>query len=201
MSIGAVDSSLMAAVNQVYGATAGQNVTPVEDTEKGRAVTEDTFTLSPEAERALELPWLFGVEPGKPITLEDMRTFAAEQLDAFGTRFRALLRGNDIDTSQPVTLGHESGTGRLIVTNDHPDAEKIEGLLAENPDLRNMYTGATSALTLARHGEEHAKFADAYAQNPQAAVAQYAYLFNSSWDANVTFSSDSYEVAYHRTAR
>lgn len=201
MSIDAVNSSLMAAVHQVYGATAGRNVTPVEDSEKDKAATEDMFTLSAAGEKTLGLLGLFGVEPGKPITLADMRAYASEQLDGFRKGFQAMLRGHGIDTSQPVTLGHEFGTGRLIVTNNHPDAEKIEGLLAERPELCNTVTGATSALALARHGEEHAKFADAYGQNPQAAVAQYAYLFNTSWDANVTFSSDSYEVAYNRTIR
>jgi hypothetical protein len=201
MSIDVVNSSLAAAVNQVYQTTPRTNAAAVEGASDKAVGTEDTLTLSPEAEKALELPWLFGVEPGKPITLADMQAFAAEQLNSFRKGFQAMLRGNDIDTSQPVTLGHEFGSGRLIVTNDHPDAEKIEGLLEERPDLRNMYTGATNALALAKHGEEHTKFAEAYAQNPQAAVAQYSYLFNSTWDASVTFSGDSYEVAYDRVFR
>lgn len=197
MSIDAVNSSMVATVSQVYQ-TAQTSVAAVVEANSKVADTEDTFTLSPEAEKALELPWLFGVEPGKPITLADMRAYAQDQLESFNKGFRTLMGENGINTSQPVTLGTESGSGRLIVTNDHPDAEEIEALLEENPDLRNMYTGGTGALALAKHCEEHSRFADAYAQNPQAAVAQYSYLFNSTWDTSVTFSGDSYEVAYNR---
>ncbi len=198
MSIDAVNSSLVAAVNQVYQTTPQTNTAALEETNSKAADTADTLTLSPEAEKALELPWLFGVEPGKPITLADMQAFAQEQLETFSKGFRTLMRENDIDTSQPIALGHEFGSGRLIVTNDHPDAEKIEALLAENPELGNSYTVATSTLRLIKHAQEHAQFTEAYAANPQGAVAQYAYLFNSTWDTSVTFSRDSYDVAYNR---
>jgi len=201
MSIAAVNASLMAAVNQVYQSVASRNVTKAEKAEDDRAAKQDTVTLSDEAQQALELPSLFGTEPGEPITITKMKAFATEQLDTFASKFRALMHANDIDTSQPIELGHEPGTGRLIVTNDHPEAEKIEALLEDRPDLRNMYTGATSALSLTKHVEEHVKFAAAYAQNPQAAVAQHAYLFNTRWDTSVVFSEDSYDVQYDRVPR
>jgi hypothetical protein len=199
--IDTVNASLAAAVNQIYQTTPRAKTGALEETGSKAAETEDALTLSSEAWKALRLPALFGVEPGKPITLEDMQAFADEQLDAFGKGFRALLRGNDIDTSQPITLGHEPGTGKLIVTNDHPDADKIEALLEKNPELCNQYTAATSTLALIKQGEEHSKFAEAYGKNPQAAVAQYAYLFDTQWDASVTFTGDDTEVAYNRVPK
>jgi hypothetical protein len=191
----------MAAVNRICRLATGTKVAPSEKEEDNEPIAGDALSLSQEARQALELPALFGTEPGEPITVKTMRTFATNQLDTFAEKFRALMRANDIDTSQPIELGHEPGTGRLIVTNDHPDAEKIETLLEENPILRNMYTGATSTLSLAKHAEEHRKFAEAYTENPQAAMAQYAYLFNTRWDTSVAFSEDSYEVAYDRVPR
>lgn len=188
------------ALNQIYQTTRTRTEAPAE-TPSGAAETEDTLTLSGDAQKVLQLPALFGVEPGKAITLADMQTFADEQLEAFGKGFRALMRGNDIDMSRPITLGHEYGSGRLIVTNDHPDADRIESLLAKNPELCNQYTAATNTLALVKHGQEHAKFAQAYAENPQAAVAQYAYLFNMRWDASVTFTEYDTEVAYSRVPR
>ncbi|NLZ07829.1 MAG: hypothetical protein GXY19_21870 [Phycisphaerae bacterium] len=188
------------ALNQIYQTTRTRTEAPAE-TGSPEAETEDALTLSGEAQAVLQLPSLFGVEPGRAITLADMQAFADEQLEAFGKGFRALMRGNDIDMSQPVRLGHEYGGGRLIVTNGHPDADKIEGLLAENPALCNQCTAATSTLALVKHGQEHAKFAQAYAESPQAAVAQYAYLFDTRWDVSVTFTEDDTEVAYSRVPR
>lgn len=196
MSISAVDRSLTAALNQIYG-TAGVTGEPAETTDQ-TVPTDDSATLSPLAQ---QLSSLFGTEPGKAVTLDDLREFADEKLKEFQERFEALLEANGIDMSQPITLGHEYGSGRLIVTNGHPDADKIEQLLAKNPDLRNLYTSATSALTIAKHGEEHSRFAQAYEQNPLAAVAQFSYLFNSQWDARVTFSQDGFEAAYNRVPR
>lgn len=196
--IDAVDSSR--ALNPVYQTTRTRTDAPAE-TGSPEAEREDTLTLSGEAQAVLQLPSLFGVEPGKAITLADMQAFADEQLDAFGKGFRALMRGNDIDMSQPITLGHEYGTGKVLVTNDHPDADRIESLLAKNPELCNQYTAATNTLALVRHGQEHAEFSQAYAENPQAAGAPYAYLFNTRWDVSVTFTEDDIEVAYSRVPR
>jgi hypothetical protein len=199
--IDTVNSSLAAALNQVYQVAPKAKTASTQQAAGKTTETEDMLTLSGEAKKALELPWLFGVEPGKPITTKDMKAFANEQMDAFGQGFRALMRDNDIDTSQPITLGHEPGTGKLIVTNDHPDADEIEALLEKNPELCNQFTAATSTLALIRHGEEHSQFAEAYAKNPQAAVAQYSYLFDTQWNASVTFTGDDSEVAYNRVPR
>jgi len=196
MPISAVDRSLTAALNQIYGTTRASGVSQ-EGTEEASS-TEDSAVLSPQV---LQLSSLLGTEAGQAITLNDLQTFANEKLAEFQKRFTALLEANGIDTSQPITLGHESGSGRLVVTNDHPDADKIEQLLAKDFDLSNTYTAATSALAIARHGEEHSRLAQAYESNPLAAVAQFSYLFNSQWDAKATFQQDGFDVSYSQVPR
>ncbi len=199
--IDTVGSSWVSAVNQVYQTAPRTKTKAVEEMAGRMAETHDTLTLSEDGQKSLLMSRLFDVEPGKPITLKDMKAFAEKKLDSFGDGFRALMRGNDIDMSQPITLDHEYGTGRVIVTNDHPQAERIEKLLAENPDLSNQYTAATATLALIKHGEEHSKFAEAYAKDPQAAVAQYSYLFDTRWDTSVTFTGDDTQVDYNRVPK
>jgi hypothetical protein len=201
MSIGAVDTSSVAAIGQAYRLTACTGASQGESTGQTGTTAEDYFTLSSEGEKVLHLSSLFGTEPGKPITLDDIQAFAEKQLESFNQHFKALLRENGIDTSQPITLGHEYGTGRVIVTNDHPQADEIEALLKKDLDLCNTYIGGTNALELIRHGQEHSKFAQAYAENPQMAVTQFSYLFNSRWEAAVSFSDGGYGVAYQRVSR
>ena len=207
MSVDAVNSSMAAALNQVYQTAPQTKAATPEETGSGTMNITDVLALSPEGRKALEFPWLFGVKPFKPATLAFMDRYATNELDSFSEKFQALLRDNGIDTSQPITLGLKPGTGRVIVTSDHPDAEKIATLLEEepklkNPKLHNIYRGAIKALEIVKHGEEHEKFDEAYAENPQAAAAEYAYLFNgqfnATWSASVKFSGDGYEVAYNR---
>ncbi len=144
---------------------------------------------------------LFDTQPGAPITGADIQAFADKKLKEFAAGFAALLKANGIDPATPVTLGHEPGTGRVIVTNDSPDADKINRLLANNLDLCNTYTAGTSALETLKQLEEHTQFAQAYAQDPQGAVARFRYLFTTQWNADVTFAGDQFDVAYHRSSR
>ncbi|MGD2093836.1 MAG: hypothetical protein PVH77_02400 [Phycisphaerales bacterium] len=200
MSIEAVSASLVTSVGKVYQQTENTGVQQVAEAAKSsKFEPEDSFTLSNEGQKALETLSLFGTEPGEPITLEDIKSWASRGLNEFNGRFRTMLSKNGIDMTKPITLGHERGTGKLIVTNDHPQAQEIEELLEDNFELSNMYTGITNALSFAKHFEEHLEFADAYEQNPQAAVAQYSYLFNTHWDVDISFLDGGYDVTYNRT--
>jgi hypothetical protein len=145
---------------------------------------------------ATRLPSLFDTEPGKAVTLADLTSFAEKKLDTFNKQFEALLEANGIDTSTPITLDHVFGSGRVVVTNDHPQAGQIDELLGQDFELCNTYTAATSALEIAKQGEEHARFAKAYAQDPQMAVAQFSHFLNTHWDVQVAFSQDGYKVGY-----
>ena len=112
MSIGAVNTSLMAAVNQVYQSVAGRNVTKAEKAEDDRAARQDTVTLSGEAQQVLRLPALFGTEPDEPVRYASLKAFGTAQLNTFDKEFRALMHANDIDTSQPIArLSGSSMTG------------------------------------------------------------------------------------------
>lgn len=196
MSISSVNGSLTSVLNTLYGTagTSGSSQSSAEET----SLSEDSVTLSPQA---LQLSALFGTEAGQSISMGNLATFATKKLDEFEKQFKSLMEANGVDTSQPITLGHEYGTGRVVVTNDHPDADKIEQLLAQNRDLCNTYTAATSTLSIVKQAQEHGRFAEAYEKNPLAAVAQFSYLFNNSsrWGAKVTFQEDGYEVSYNQT--
>jgi len=194
MSISAVDRSLASALNQIYGAGGTNKFQASTDASSA----QDSATLSPQA---MQLSSLFGTGSDQAITLNELVSFANKKLEEFQKKLRELLEANGIDTSQPISLAEESRSGRLKVTNDHPDADKIEQLLAENPELANTYRAATSTLEIAKHGEAQSRFAEAYESNPLAATAQFSYLFNSQYDARVTFSETGYDVTYLQVPR
>ncbi len=165
--------------------------------ETNTTATDAEFIQSPSA--SLNLTGLFGKAPGELITIDEIKSFGMQQMESFQDQFTALLEANGIDTSIPITLTHEYGSGDIIVTNDHPDADQIEALLEDNHDLRNVYTSTTNALGLAKTAEEGRLFQEAYRQNPRAAVAQYNYLFGSSWDISTTFCDDEFQMDYQRS--
>ena len=199
---GTLNALLAAAVKNAAPQTQAATIQK-DDTQTGSNESEAaSVEISDDGKTLLStLDSFMGVKSGEAITIEDMKSFADQQLQAFEREFKALLRDNNIDTSVPVKLGHEYGSGKVIVQGSHPDADKIESLLSDRPDLCNTYSSATGALSLARNAEEYVKFGNAYEKNPRAAVAQYSYLFNMQWDAEVTFENEGYEVSYNHTVK
>ncbi len=167
--------------------------------------TDETNTTGTNAEfvpsqpTTLKLSSLFGKASGESISIDEIRSFGTQQMENFHDQFTALLKANGIDTSIPITLAHENGSGDVIVTSDHPDADRIEALLEENDELRNTYTSATGAFGLAKTAEEGNLFQEAYRQNARAAMAQYNYLFGSSWEVTTTLCEGEFQLDYQRS--
>lgn len=94
------------------------------------------------------------------------------RLAAFQQELGSVFQAHDIDTSTEIELRID-GQGRLRVANEHPDAEKINQLLDELPDLTQAFrqlAGLSRALRSAETtGPESGPFA-AYAE--QSAFAQ-----------------------------
>ena len=193
MNISGLPSSLFtSSINSSDNSLVWSSTTP----ETPSAAADAEYVPSEQA--PLELTGLYGVEAGIPITLTNIRDFAQQQMERFQEQFDQMLQVNGIDTSIPITLDHEYGTGRIIVTSDHPDADRIEALLENNSELGNTYTGASSSFTFLRAAQEAIQFKEAYSNNPRQAVAQYGYLFHSRWDVSTTFTEGQFELNYQR---
>ncbi len=140
---------------------------------------------------------LFGIKPNAngSISIKDIELAAYEDLDAFTSKFNALLAQNGIDTTQKIELGHEPGSGKVIVKNDHPDKEKIEALFEDAPSLRNEYTKITSMLNLVEAAKRSIEFQRAYAIDPEQAVKDFAYIWQTHMDVSISFENGGYEVS------
>ncbi len=113
------------------------------------------------------------------ITGDEMRAARDEAKAAYQRRFGAAIAAQAIDTSVPLKLQSDA-LGRVVVVGDHPDKARIEQLFAEDGELNNAFKKASSLARMVAAFEEVLPFHEAYAKDPKAAVAQYAYLFNSS---------------------
>lgn len=149
--------------------------TPAESVaSRGSAAIEDPVEISEQGRLASRLNNLFGVSPRADgsIHLEDLQAHLAEisaQLEGtLGSKFRAA----GIDTSRAVDL-KVGAEGLVRVANDHPDKEKIEALFADDPELANVFRQVLGLQELVTASEKHLAFAAAYAEDPEAAVAQF----------------------------
>ncbi len=112
---------------------------------------------------------------GKCITLDNIqqqmqadKAWIENQLDS--------KLGSGESSSYTFKIG---GDGRVIVSGGE-NAEQVEKLFEENPELRDRLARLSGNSSLVRAAREHLEFAAAYEKNATAAVSQYAHLFNGA---------------------
>jgi len=152
-------------------------------------------------ENCLEQLLGFQVKENGKITIEELLEQGTRQLEEFNRDIRRLFYENGIDTTLPIELGSRYGTGEIIVTNSHPDKEKIAQLFRENPELGNNFKRISNMLNLAEMGKESVAFQQAYSQNPQQAVAQYAHLFNTQLASTILLEGGQAQFLFQRIPR
>jgi hypothetical protein len=170
-----------------------------------RPQIEDRLTLSENSRLASSilkggLSSVFGFEPKTPgrITDQEILEHAQEFLKGLNHRLQDLFSEKGIRMDVEIRLGHEYGTGDVIVTSDHPHKEKIEALFKEVPGMRNEFTKITSMLEIAEAGKEAAKFQKAYTENARQAVSRYGYLFDSHLEAFLSIADGHADVTLKR---
>ena len=145
--------------------------------------TADELTLSGGAISAKPPDLVGRLFPGVPrradgsVNIENIRTYRDERKDALDARLREAFRDAGIDTSAQIRLqvGYD---GHVAVANDHPQRDEIEQIFADNPDLRNHFAEVASLSEVIRAGEEASAFQQAYADDPDAAIAEFWHLFS-----------------------
>jgi hypothetical protein len=175
MNVDATTTATHAWATSAYATSRKAAAIPAEPAApQGSEAIEDPVEISGQGRLANRLNDLFGVSPRADgsIHLEDLQAHLAEISagleGALGSKFRAA----GIDTSQAVDLKVDAA-GQVRVANDHPDKEKIEALFADEPELANEFRRVLGLQELVTASEKHLEFAAAYAENPEAAVAQF----------------------------
>lgn len=75
-------------------------------------------------------------------------------VESFEKLFTQELAKAGVDTSRPIKLAND-GEGRILVTNDHPDKEKIEAMFNDNPNLQQGFVKTEIYTTLQKIYELH----------------------------------------------
>ena len=75
-------------------------------------------------------------------------------VESFEKLFTQELAKAGVDTSHPIKLAND-GEGNVLVTNNHPDKEKIEAMFNDNPDLQQGFVKTEIYTTLQKIYELH----------------------------------------------
>lgn len=168
----------------VYGlTTTQQNSNRLAETASSNTTTSDSVDISGAAR---EMARVFS-GAGGTVRVEDIEAETKAALGVFQKDLESLFAQNDIDTSQEINISTDRN-GKVIVTNDHPDKEKIEQIFENDDDLANRYKGISNNIALLKAAEEASAFQKEYLINPQAAVAKYSYLFDENRNNTPTLS-------------
>ncbi len=180
---------------------AKENIGVSEPDDNGDSV--DISQQGSSLSRMLNAESLFGFEPkvSGQVSIEELEFYGKEQLQNFNKKMQAVFKEAGIDTSIPIELGNQRGTGNVIVKNEHPDKEVIEKIFEDNFEYRNEQIKTNNMLTLAAEGREASEFHEAYRNNPEKATQEYAYLFTTQLEGSVLLSEDGGSISFDRIAK
>ncbi len=88
-----------------------------------------------------------------PVSLDALRQDADGRLAELRRTLNQLLSDAGVDTTHEITL-EDDGAGGIHVGGDHPDAQQIEDLLEENPDLAAKFKALQQSYQKLRSAEE-----------------------------------------------
>lgn len=129
--------------------------------------------------KAPALPPLFKYADDGVITGDEMRLELAEAKSEYLSRLKTAMAAHGLEASQPFRLTSDA-QGQVRVVGEHPGKAQIEALFAEDPQLTQAFHRTSAIAHLIANAEEAIAFQQAYAQDPRAAVARYASLFNTT---------------------
>ncbi|MEZ7198428.1 hypothetical protein [Pseudodesulfovibrio karagichevae] len=168
----------------------------------GTGGTGDTVTISEEA-RAMsaaaaakakkdsEAPSLGLLSAELPLLTPEELAQKAENVQS---RITALFMEQGIPTDPPAEL-YTDEAGAIRVKGDHPHKDEIEAALAGDEALSNDFRMVSAQAEIQKAAERHTAFAAAYAKDPDAAVARFAYLFDDIPDDPFTMTIGGSEEA------
>ncbi|MEA4846410.1 MAG: hypothetical protein VB106_04155 [Clostridiaceae bacterium] len=116
-------------------------------------------------------------------------------INQYMSEIQQLLKENGLtlEGKCSVTIGLD---GRLAVNGADQDKAKLESILSSNEELSEKLRNEMALQSHAEHMKKSLAFNKAYAQNMEAAVAQYRYLFNDSYSVEVILEmgQDSFDM-------
>ena len=134
-----------------------------------------------------------------PSTLEEISESLKDDTAYVEKALRNIYEKHRIseDTEFKISSG---GDGSIIVSGDNQKADEVAEAINNDPELSNTIRRMSANTSLLNAIKVHMEFSKAYEEDPEAAVREFAYLFETghSWNTSFTMSKGSVhsEVKY-----
>ena len=176
-----------AAQSAYYIQSTRQFSTPVQEAPQQQSSPKtDTVEISGQARSLQHLDMAASMFPdtkieGNVITFDNIQEQIVADQAWIEQKLAALIGEDEGEYS------FEIGPDGHVNVSGGEKAEEIEQAFEDDFELHNRLARMSANSSLLRAGREHMEFAKAYEEDPIAAVAQFAYLFNGSNRADVKF--------------
>ena len=137
--------------------------------QNGKLATAAIFGFSEETTEAIE-------KNNKAITLKDLAWAVENDMSNFQAMFDEALNKAGIPKTPAFEIVSDS-SGKLSITSDHPDKEKIEKILNEVPNIKQTYERVAANSLFIEEGKAYLKFLKSQELDPQSAIRQFTPIF------------------------
>ena len=122
------------------------------------------------------------------IILDEIRAFRDKEIALTQNILRDTLKDLNLKSVGRLQIDMDPRTNEVLVTGGTEEQNNaIATALQQNDSFRNAWNAASGSSTFLAAAEASIPFQNAYSSDPEAAVAQYNWLFNKDWDFNMYF--------------
>lgn len=151
----------------------------------GNKTWEDTVTISGEAKR-LSLSGLLPSAGEGAVSIGDIKEAFTDAVSSVEKRLQSLCRQTGISSDVQMEISVNCD-GSIRVNGKSPESDTLEQAINADDGLANTIRGMSAHASLLDATERHRDFAEAYEQDPAAALDLYGCLFEDGHEYNVSF--------------
>ncbi len=146
----------------------------------GKKMQAQASTNTPSLMSSLD-EFMDGAGKDGAITLDEIQAFGEKYFKQAEEILAKTLEQLGIPSDSNMTISiDEKGRVKVDSNLSAQDNDRLEAALNEHPDFQQAFIKASSSQTLLDEAEKYMEFAEAYAKDPKAAVAQYGIGSSSS---------------------
>lgn len=170
--------------NAVYSSQSFSS--PEATSQSNDKAMNDTVTISNEGKSASLFGRLDSLSTF-PSTIFEFEQCLKDDTAEVEKMLRSIYRklGVSSDTEMKISIGSD---GKIIVRGDNQKAEEVAEAINNDPELKNTIKRMSANTSLLEAIKKHLEFAKAYEADPEAAIKEFAYLFENDRKSHVSFT-------------
>ena len=162
-----------------------QSASDISSPNAGKA-QNDTVTISEQGKTASLLNSISN-SCNSPLTIDSIAQCLKNDTEYVEQQLRSIYSklGLSSDTEMKMSVGRD---GSIIVNGENSKADEIEDAINNDPELANTIRRMSANTSLLEAARRHQEFTNAYENDPDAALEEFAFLFEDGHEYHVSFT-------------